>query len=62
MSLYRLRNVILAGSIAGAASIPQVAIVSTRSALAELDEIELVRFVLFGEAAQAAFSAALRSA
>jgi O-acetyl-ADP-ribose deacetylase (regulator of RNase III) len=40
----------------------QVAIVSTRSALAELPEIELVRFVLFGDAAQAAIAAALRRA
>jgi O-acetyl-ADP-ribose deacetylase (regulator of RNase III) len=40
----------------------QVAIVATRSALAELPEIELVRFVLFGDAAQAAFAAALRRA
>jgi hypothetical protein len=30
--------------------------------LAALPEIELVRFVLFGDAAQAAFAAALRSA
>lgn len=40
----------------------QVAIASTRSALAGLAEIELVRFVLFGDAAEAAFAAALRSA
>jgi O-acetyl-ADP-ribose deacetylase (regulator of RNase III) len=37
-----------------------VAIASTRSALADLPELELVRFVLFGEGAKAAFSAALR--
>ena len=39
-----------------------VAIASTRSALADLPGIELVRFVLFGEAAQAAFADALTSA
>jgi O-acetyl-ADP-ribose deacetylase (regulator of RNase III) len=37
-----------------------IAIASTRSALADLPELELVRFVLFGEGAKAAFSAALR--
>jgi O-acetyl-ADP-ribose deacetylase (regulator of RNase III) len=37
-----------------------VAIASTRSALADLRELELVRFVLFGEGAKAAFAAALR--
>jgi O-acetyl-ADP-ribose deacetylase (regulator of RNase III) len=37
-----------------------VAIASTRDALADLPELELVRFVLFGEGAKAAFSAALR--
>ena len=37
----------------------EVAIASTRSALEELRELELVRFVLFGEAAEAAFAAAL---
>ena len=40
----------------------EVAIASTRSALAELRELELVRFVLFGEAAEAAFAAALTAA
>jgi O-acetyl-ADP-ribose deacetylase (regulator of RNase III) len=40
----------------------QVAITSTRAALAELPAIERVRFVLFGEAAQAAFTAALTTA
>jgi O-acetyl-ADP-ribose deacetylase (regulator of RNase III) len=39
-----------------------VAVTSTRSALAELPEIELVRFVLFGEAAEAAFADSLRRA
>ena len=37
----------------------QVAIASTRSAFAELPAIERVRFVLFGETAHAAFTAAL---
>jgi O-acetyl-ADP-ribose deacetylase (regulator of RNase III) len=36
-----------------------VAIASTRAALADLPELELVRFVLFGEGAQAAFADAL---
>jgi O-acetyl-ADP-ribose deacetylase (regulator of RNase III) len=40
----------------------EVAIASTRSALEELRELALVRFVLFGEAAEAAFAAALTSA
>jgi O-acetyl-ADP-ribose deacetylase len=44
------------------AAAAQVAIASTRSALAELPEIELVRFVLFGDAAQAAFAAAITTA
>ena len=39
-----------------------VAIASARSALRELTGIELVRFVLFGEAARAAYTAALRDA
>jgi O-acetyl-ADP-ribose deacetylase len=37
----------------------EVAIASTRIALTELSGIELVRFVLFGEAAEAAFADAL---
>jgi O-acetyl-ADP-ribose deacetylase (regulator of RNase III) len=37
----------------------RVAIASTRAALEELREIERVRFVLFGEAAEAAFAGAL---
>jgi O-acetyl-ADP-ribose deacetylase (regulator of RNase III) len=37
----------------------EVAIASTRTALTELSGIELVRFVLFGEAAEAAFADAL---
>jgi O-acetyl-ADP-ribose deacetylase (regulator of RNase III) len=37
----------------------EVAVASTRSALAELPAIELVRFVLFGQAARAAFADAL---
>ncbi len=37
----------------------QVAIASTRAALKELREIERVRFVLFGEAAEAVFAEAL---
>jgi O-acetyl-ADP-ribose deacetylase (regulator of RNase III) len=37
----------------------EVAIASTRTALTELPGIELVRFVLFGEAAEAAFADAL---
>ena len=37
----------------------EVAIAATRAALKELREIELVRFVLFGEAAETAFAAAL---
>ena len=40
----------------------EVAIASTRAALAQLREIERVRFVLFGEAAETAFADALRSA
>jgi O-acetyl-ADP-ribose deacetylase (regulator of RNase III) len=40
----------------------EVAIASTRRALAELRELELVRFVLFGSAAEAAFAAALTAA
>jgi O-acetyl-ADP-ribose deacetylase len=40
----------------------QAAIASTRSALAELPGIERVRFVLFGETAQAAFAEALTNA
>jgi O-acetyl-ADP-ribose deacetylase (regulator of RNase III) len=36
----------------------EVAISSTKAALKELPEIELVRFVLFGEAAESAFAAA----
>jgi O-acetyl-ADP-ribose deacetylase (regulator of RNase III) len=36
-----------------------VAIASTRRALADLPELELVRFVLFGEGAKAAFADAL---
>ena len=40
----------------------EVAIASTRSALEELRELALVRFVLFGEAAEAAFAAALTRA
>jgi O-acetyl-ADP-ribose deacetylase (regulator of RNase III) len=44
------------------AAAAQVAIASTRSALAELPQIELVRFVLFGDAAQAAFAAAITTA
>jgi len=39
-----------------------VAIASARSALRELTGIELVRFVLFGETARAAYAAALRDA
>jgi O-acetyl-ADP-ribose deacetylase len=40
----------------------EVAIRATRAALAELPEIELVRFVLFGEAAESAFAAAVTPA
>jgi O-acetyl-ADP-ribose deacetylase (regulator of RNase III) len=40
----------------------QVAIASTRAALMELPAIERVRFVLFGETAQAAFAEALTTA
>jgi O-acetyl-ADP-ribose deacetylase len=39
----------------------RVAIDSTRAALAELREIERVRFVLFGEVAEAAFAGALEA-
>jgi O-acetyl-ADP-ribose deacetylase (regulator of RNase III) len=39
-----------------------IAIESTRRALRELREIELVRFVLFGETAHAAFATALTAA
>jgi O-acetyl-ADP-ribose deacetylase (regulator of RNase III) len=37
----------------------EVAIASTRAALEELPEIELVRFVLFGEAAEIVFAAVM---
>jgi O-acetyl-ADP-ribose deacetylase (regulator of RNase III) len=40
----------------------EVAIASTRAALAELPAIERVRFVLFGETAEAVFAAALTTA
>jgi O-acetyl-ADP-ribose deacetylase (regulator of RNase III) len=40
----------------------EVAIASTRSALEELRELALVRFVLFGEAAETAFAAAATAA
>jgi len=39
-----------------------VAVTTVRSALADVPGIELVRFVLFGETARAAFAAALTSA
>ena len=39
-----------------------IAVASTRAALAELRGIELVRFVLFGEEAEAAFAGAVTSA
>ena len=39
----------------------EVAVAAVRSALEELPRIELVRFVLFGDAAEAAFAAALTS-
>ncbi len=39
-----------------------VAIAATRSALADLPEVEVVRFVLFGEAARAAFAEAAATA
>jgi O-acetyl-ADP-ribose deacetylase len=37
----------------------EVAIASTKAALKQLPEIELVRFVLFGETAESAFAAAM---
>jgi O-acetyl-ADP-ribose deacetylase (regulator of RNase III) len=40
----------------------EVAIASTRAALKQLRELQVVRFVLFGEAAEAAFAAAATSA
>jgi O-acetyl-ADP-ribose deacetylase (regulator of RNase III) len=40
----------------------EVALVSTRAALRQLRELQLVRFVLFGEAAETAFAAAATSA
>jgi O-acetyl-ADP-ribose deacetylase (regulator of RNase III) len=39
-----------------------IAVASTRAALADLPGIELVRFVLFGEEAEAAFAGAVTSA